>query len=77
MGELGRLMAPMEKLSIHLLPVHTLQVPPSLTEADIADLGGNTMHLLAAGSSVALPGYKVRGTAVGDSLLPRQGSAHS
>lgn len=51
-GELGRLMTPMEKLLVHLLPVHTLQFPPNLSDSDIEDLGGNTMHLMAAGGSV-------------------------
>lgn len=51
-GELGRLMVPIEKLLVHLFPVHTLQFPRCLTDADLADLGGNTMHLMAAGASV-------------------------
>ena len=55
-AELGRLMAPGEKLLVHFLPVHTLRLPDSFTDADIAALGGNTMHLLAVGTSVTLPG---------------------
>lgn len=51
-GELGRLMSPMEKLLVHLLPVHSLKLPPSLTDRDIADLGGNTMHLMAVAGLV-------------------------
>ena len=50
LGEMRRLMIPIEKCLIHLVPVHRLSWPSSLTDNAIADLGGNTMHLLAAGA---------------------------
>ena len=51
-GELKRLVLPIEKCLVHLVPVHTLRWPSCLQDSDIADLGGNTMHLCAAGALV-------------------------
>ena len=50
LGEMRRLMIPIEKCLIHLVPVHRWSWPSSLTDNAVADLGGNTMHLLAAGA---------------------------
>ena len=49
-GELKRLMVPMEKCLVHLVPVHRLAWPAGLSDANISDFGGNTMHLLAVGA---------------------------
>ena len=43
-------MIPIEKCLVHLVPVHRLSWPSSLTDNTVADLGGNTMHLLAVGA---------------------------
>jgi len=51
-GDLGRLMPPVEKLLVHLLPVHCLVFPSTFADRDFADLGGNTMRLMAAWASV-------------------------
>ena len=50
--ELGRFMVPMEKILIHMIPVHDLDWPSDLSDNDIMDLGGNTMHAMAAGALV-------------------------
>ena len=52
--ELGRFMVPMEKILIHMIPVHDLDWPSDLSDNDIMDLGGNTMHAMAAGALVFL-----------------------
>ena len=49
-GELKRLMVPMEKCLVHLIPVHRLAWPAGLSDANISDFGGNTMHVLAVGA---------------------------
>ena len=50
LGEMRRLMIPIEKCLVHLVLVHRLSWPSSLTDNTVADLGGNTMHLPAAGA---------------------------
>lgn len=47
-AEVGRFVSPLEKMLLHLIPAHELLWPQELTKADIADFGGNTMHLMAA-----------------------------
>ena len=47
-GELGRMMTPAEKCLANLVPLHELRMPAQLTDTDLADLAGNTMHLMAA-----------------------------
>ncbi len=47
-GDLGRVMLPIEKCLAHLVPVHRLSWPASFTDATFADLGGNAMHLMTA-----------------------------
>jgi site-specific DNA-cytosine methylase len=46
-GGLGRLMTPVEKCLAHLVPLHSMKVPMILSDTDIADLAGNTMHMMA------------------------------
>ncbi len=50
LGDLGRLMIPLEKCLVHLVPLHDLVLPSDLTDSDFAILGGNTMHLMSAGA---------------------------
>ena len=52
LGAQGRLMTPIEKCLVHLVPVHELNWPASLTDVDVARLGGNTMHLKAVGKAL-------------------------
>ena len=51
-GAQGRLMTPIEKCLVHLVPVDELRWPASLTDRDVARLGGNTMHLKAVGKAL-------------------------
>ena len=46
-GQLRRLAIPIEKCLLNAIPVHEVHWPACLTDQDIADLGGNTMHLAA------------------------------
>ena len=46
-GQQRRVLAPIEKCLVHLVPVHELSWPDTLTQSDVAQLGGNTMHLMA------------------------------
>ena len=41
---------PMEKCLVHLIPVHRLAWPAGLSDANISDFGGNTLHVLAVGA---------------------------
>jgi hypothetical protein len=47
-SELHRFVSPMEKILLHLVPVHQLVWPEALTDRDVSCMGGNTMHLMAA-----------------------------
>jgi site-specific DNA-cytosine methylase len=47
-SELHRFVSPMEKILLHLVPVHQLVWPEALTDTDVSCMGGNTMHLMAA-----------------------------
>ena len=46
-GQLRRLAVPIEKCLLNAIPVHEVIWLACLTDLDIADLGGNTMHLAA------------------------------
>ena len=46
-GQLRRIAIPIEKCLLNAIPVHEVRWPACLTDQDIADLGGNTMHLVA------------------------------
>ena len=52
LGEFGRVMTPIEKCLVHLVPVDQLRWPDALTRRDVARLGGNTMHLKAVGKAL-------------------------
>ena len=52
LGAQGRLMTPIEKCLVNLVPVHELKWPASLTDVDVARPGGNTMHLKAVGKAL-------------------------
>ena len=49
-GQLRRLVIPIEKCLLNAIPVHDLHWPSGSTDKTIADLGGNTMHLFAVHS---------------------------
>ncbi len=53
-AKVGRMMLPIEKLLVHLFPVHEMHIPASLGGGDIARLGGNTMHLKAVGLALLI-----------------------
>ena len=46
-GQLRRLAIPIEKCLLNAIPAHEVHWHACLTNQDIADLGGNTMHLAA------------------------------
>ncbi len=46
-GELHRLVTPVEKCLLNAFPVHSARWPPGFRDQDFADCGGNTMHLMA------------------------------
>ena len=52
LGQQRRLLSPIEKCLVHLVPVDQLRWPDSLTHGDVARLGGNTMHLMAVGKAL-------------------------
>ena len=47
LAEQGRWLTGMEKILVHMVPIHTLKWPAELHDGDLADLGGNTMHVMA------------------------------
>ncbi len=47
LAEKGRWLTGMEKILVHMVPIHTLKWPAELHDGDLADLGGNTMHVMA------------------------------
>lgn len=49
----GRVLIPMEKLMLHLLPIHQMKFP-SISNHSLNVLGGNTMHLKAVGLVLAI-----------------------
>ena len=53
-GQLRRLVVPIEKWLINAVPVHEAIWPPEeeFGDTDIADLGGNTMHLMAVAKAI-------------------------
>ena len=53
-NEKKRFMSPAEKVAIHMVPIHALQWPDDLTAADVSDMGGNTMHVMAVATSVVV-----------------------
>jgi len=50
----GRIMVPAEKLLAHNFPLHNMSWPPNMSDKDVEDLGGNTMHLAAVGLALLI-----------------------
>ena len=53
-GELRRVMLPIEKILVHAFPIHEVTWPPGFKDQDFADLGGNTMHLMAVAKAMLI-----------------------
>lgn len=51
---LGRVLTPLDKLLVHGFPVHRIKFPSTLTDRDVASLGGNTMHVHVVGIAMLL-----------------------
>ena len=43
--EAGRVVTPIEKILVHGFPVHRMVFPAQVTDAELASMGGNTMHV--------------------------------
>jgi hypothetical protein len=54
-GELHRLVSPVEKCLLNAFPVHSARWPPGFRDQDFADCGGNTMHLMAVSRGINIP----------------------
>lgn len=50
----GRVILPIEKLMLHLFPIHKMRLPPGISATVVNLLGGNTMHLKAVGVVLAI-----------------------
>ena len=50
-GELKRLMVPLEKCLVHLVPLHKLVLPAAISDTEFGNFGGNTMRLMAVRDS--------------------------
>ena len=53
-GVLDRPVLPCEKLLLHGFPLHRMQIPSEITDADLASMGGNTMHLHSVGLALLM-----------------------
>ena len=53
-GEVKRALAPLEKLLIHGLPLHRMELPDSISSAEWESMGGNMMHLQTVGFACLL-----------------------
>ena len=49
-GVSGRLLTPLEKMLLHVFPIHNMSIPDDFPYKQLGYMGGNTMHL----KSVAL-----------------------
>ena len=49
-----RFVTEVEKLLLNMVPVHLLKWPSGLSDRDIHDLAGNTMHLKAVGLAMLI-----------------------
>ena len=49
-----RCVTAVEKLFLNMVPVHLLKWPAELSDTDIQDLAGNTMHLKAVGLAMLI-----------------------
>ena len=54
-GELHRLVSPVEKCLLNAFPVHSVRWPPGFRDQDFADGGGNTMLLMAVSRGINTP----------------------
>ena len=74
-SEARRMLAPMEKLLLHCLPVHTMSFE-GITDAELEDMGGNMMHLQTVGVAmlvaIALVDWAQPGSRCG--RLPQEGN---
>jgi hypothetical protein len=50
----GRVLSGLEKLLIHGFPVHRMNIPASISDSTLGDLGGNTMHLKCVGLAIMI-----------------------
>ena len=48
-AEAKRVIAPLEKILLHAFPIHRMIFPSSLRDAELASMGGNTMHVQIVG----------------------------
>ena len=53
-GVLDRPVLPFEKLLLHGFPLHRMQIPREISDADLASMGGNTMHLHSVGLALLM-----------------------
>ena len=53
-GQLRRVLIPIEKILLNAVPVHEAVWPGEYTHRDFADFGGNTMHLMAVGKAMLM-----------------------
>ena len=49
---LGRVVSPLEKLLLHCLPVHRMVFPVDISDQDISQMAGNTMHVQVVASAI-------------------------
>jgi site-specific DNA-cytosine methylase len=60
-GRAHRIMMPIEKLLVHGFPLHRMNIPASTSEAALASLGGNAMHVKSVGLALLIGLCLVRG----------------
>ena len=53
-GVLRRPVVPCEKLLLHGFPLHRMRLPQGISDADLASMGGNTMHLHCVGLALLM-----------------------
>jgi hypothetical protein len=65
-GRANRIMMPIEKLLVHGFPLHRMNIPASTSDAVLASLGGNTMHVKSIGLALLIGLCLVYRMPVGD-----------
>jgi hypothetical protein len=75
-GQLRRLVVPIEKCLLNAVPVHEAIWPAEedFSDTDIADLGGNTMHLMAVAKAMLCAAVLVDWSSPRLSVRPAPGS---
>ena len=53
-AKLGRSLTGAEKLLVHGFPLHKMVIPRGVTQTDLGNMGGNTMHLKSVGFVMAV-----------------------